>query len=62
MISGCDELDHCLDAGGAWDDEIDQCICTDREREKYGDVPINEGIELCAAEYETVKAQKATSE
>ena len=57
-ISGCDALDDCLDAGGGWDDELDRCICTDQERKKFGDVSKNDAIEMCVAEYESLKAQK----
>ena len=61
-LSGCDALDDCLDAGGSWDSDLDQCTCTDQEREKYGDISSNEAVEMCTAEYEAIKSQKAAVE
>ena len=62
MFSGCDAVDDCLDAGGAWDDERDQCVCTDQERQKSGDVSADEAMEKCTVEYEAINAQKSNSE
>ena len=62
FLSACDELDACLDAGGGWDEELEQCICTDQERKKYGNVSENEAIKLCAADYETLKSKRAKPE
>ncbi|MFC3301934.1 hypothetical protein [Parvularcula lutaonensis] len=45
LLVGCGETDTCLDDGGVWDAETEQCFCSYTQRGTYDDEPSTEKIE-----------------
>lgn len=50
VLTGCEDwrVDSCLDNGGRWNEEIQECECTYKERGNKNLNPSKEEIEQCS--------------
>lgn len=62
LVTGCDKRGDCSDAGGAWDEELDQCICTYPEVETFNALTREDRVDQCVARYEQLKQESHRSE